>query len=110
MGFAANSARLYMLISRQRDLELEAHFISQHRLYLANAMSQFIDMQARYEPGSDPARLLDARIRQLQQADKAMELHLNRITNQSKAIEQEVESTRKIIDNNIKSSFGLMGK
>jgi hypothetical protein len=110
MGFAANSARLYMLISRQRDLELEAQLISQHRLYLANSMSQFIDLQARYEPGTEPARLLDARIRMLQQADKAMELQINRISNQSKAIEQEVEGVRKLIDNNIKSSFGLMGR
>jgi hypothetical protein len=110
MGFAANSARLYMLIARQRDLELESHFISQHRLYLANSMSMYIDMQARYEPGSEPARLLDARIRQLQQADKALELHMNRITNQNKAIDQEVESVKKLIDHSIKASFGLMGK
>jgi hypothetical protein len=110
MGFAANQARLLGLISRQRDLELESHFISQHRLYLANAMSTFFNMQAKLEPGSEAAKILDARIKQLQQADKVLELHANRIQSQSKAIETEIQSVRQVLNKSIESSFGLMGK
>jgi hypothetical protein len=110
MGFAANQARLLGLISRQRDLELESHFISQHRMYLANAMSTFFNMQAKLEPGSDAAKILDGRIKQLQQADKVLELHANRIQSQNKAIETEIQSVRQLVSKSIQSSFGLMGK
>lgn len=110
MGFAANQARLLSLISRQRDLELESHFITQHRMYLANAMSTFFNMQNKLEPGTEAAKILDARIKQLQQADKVLEMHQNRIQSQSKAVEAEVESVRQLISKNIQSSFGLMGK
>jgi hypothetical protein len=110
MGFAANQARLMGLISRERDLELESHFISQHRMYLANAMSTFFNMQAKLEPGTEAARVLDARIKQLQQADKVLELHLNRIQSQAKAIETELQSVRKMLSTSIQESFGLMGK
>ena len=109
MGFAANQARLMGLISRQRDLELESHFITQHRLFLSNAVSTFFNMRAKLEPGSKAAQILDARIKSLQQADKTLEMHLNRISSQSKAIEREIGSVRKLISKNIQSSFGLMG-
>lgn len=109
MGLAGNQARLMMLISRSRDLELETQFLTQHRLYLANAMSTFFDHSAKLEPGSEAARALDARIKQLQQADKILEMHLNRINTQHEAINKEQESVRKLISTNIQQSFGLMG-
>ncbi|MDX2084607.1 MAG: hypothetical protein SFZ03_04385 [Candidatus Melainabacteria bacterium] len=109
MGFAANQARLLALISRRSDLELEAQFISQHRMYLANAMSAFFNMQAKLDPGSEAAKILDARIKQLQQADKVLEMHLNRIKSQRDAVVQEMQAVRKIISQNIQQSFGLMG-
>lgn len=109
MGFAANQARLLSLISRKSDLELEAQFISQHRIYLANMVSGFFNMQAKLEPDSEAAKILEARIKQLQQADKILEMHLNRVNNQREAIVKEIDSTEKVISKNIQSSFGLMG-
>jgi UDP-N-acetylenolpyruvoylglucosamine reductase len=109
MGFAANQARLLALISRKSDLELEAQFISQHRMYLANAMSVFFNMQAKLEPGSEAAKILDARIKQLQQADKVLEMHLNRITSQRDAVGKELTSVKQVIRQNIQQSFGLLG-
>ncbi len=110
MGFAANQARLLSLISRKSDLELESQFISQHRIYLANMVSGFFNMQAKLEPESEAARILEARIKQLQQADKILEMHLNRITSQRDAIMKEIDSTQNVVKKNIESSFGLMGK
>lgn len=110
MGFAANQARLLSLISRKSDLELESQFISQHRIYLANMVSGFFNMQAKLEPDSQAARILEARIKQLQQADKILEMHLNRVTSQRDAIMKEIDSTQGVVKKNIDSSFGLMGK
>lgn len=110
MGFAANQARLMALISRKSDLELEAQFITQHKLYLGNMTSGFFNMQAKLDPNSEAAKVLDARIKQLQQADKILDMHLRRIDSQREAISKEVESTDKLIKDNIKNSFGLMGR
>lgn len=98
------------LIARKSDLELESQFLSQRRLYLGNMVSSFFNLQASLEPDSDGAKVLEARIKQLQQADKLLELHLNRITTQHEAVGKELESVRKLISNNIQGSFGLMGK
>ncbi len=110
MGFAANQARLMALISRKSDLELEAQFITQHKLYLGNMTSGFFNMQAKLDPNSEAAKVLDARIKQLQQADKILDMHLRRIDSQREAVSKEVESTEKLIKDNIKSSFGIMGQ
>lgn len=110
MGFAASQARLMYLIARKSDLELETQFISQHRLYLANQVSGLFSQQAQLDPDSKASKVLEARIKQLQVADKMLEMHLNRVTTQHQAIGQEIESVRKVISENIKGSFGLMGR
>jgi hypothetical protein len=110
MGFAANQARLLSLISRRSDLELEAQFISQHRIYLANMTSGFFNMQSKLDPDSQAAKVLEARIKQLQHADKVLEMHMNRINSQRDAVIKEIDSTDKVIKKNIDSSFGLLGK
>lgn len=109
MGFAANQARLMSLIARRSDLELEAQFISQHRMYLANMVSGFFNMQAKLEPESEAAKILEARIKQLQQADKILEMHLNRVNSQHEAVAKELDSTKQLVSKNVQSSFGLMG-
>lgn len=108
MGFSANQARLLALICRKSDLELEAQFIENHKLYLANMTNGFFNLQAKLDPNSQAAKILEARIKQLQQADKVLDVHLRRITNQREAIQKSMEATEKIISKNIESSFGLM--
>lgn len=98
------------LIARKSDLELETQFISQHRLYLANQVSGLFSQQAQLDLDSKASKVLEARIKQLQVADKMLEMHLNRVTTQHQAIGQEIESVRKVISENIKGSFGLMGR
>ena len=110
MGFAANQARLMSMIARKSDLELEAQFITQHRMYLANMVSGFFNLQAKLEPESEASKVLNARIKQLQQADKILEMHINRITSQRQAVDQELQGVRQVIGQNIRQSFGLLGR
>lgn len=98
------------LISRKSDLELEAQFISQHKMYLGNLTSGILNMQAKLEPDSPAAKMLEARIKQLSQAEKILDMHMNRINSQRDAVIKELDSTREIVKKNIDSSFGLMGK
>jgi hypothetical protein len=110
MGFAANQARLMGLISRRYDLELEGMFLEQHKMYLANLTSGLFNMQAKLEPGSQAAKILEARIRQLSEADKMLDIQLKRITSQREAVVKEIDSTEKLINKNIESSFGIMAR
>ncbi|WMU93415.1 hypothetical protein EMOOHJMP_00223 [Microcystis phage MaAM05] len=110
MGFAANQARLMGLISRQSDLELEAQFIEQQKMFYANMTSGFFNLSAKLDPNSPAAKILEGRIKQLQQADKILDMHLKRISSQREAVVKEKDSLDKLISENIKSSFGAMGK
>lgn len=110
MGFAANQARLFALISRRSDLELDAQFLQQHRMYLGNMVSGYLNNYAKLEPGSQAATMVDARIKQLQQADKMLEMHINRINSQREAVVKEIDSVDKVLKDNIQKSFGIMGK
>lgn len=110
MGFAATQARVFALVSRKYDLELESQFIQMHKLYLSNMTSQYFTLEVSLEPNSPAAKLLDARIKQLQQAEKVLDVHLRRISSQREAISKELESSEKIVDQDIKGSFGLMAK
>jgi hypothetical protein len=110
MGLAANQARLLGLIARKSDLELEAQFISQHRMYLSNMMSGLLNLQTKLEPDTAPYKLFEARIGALQQADKMLEMQLNRINTQREAVGKEMDSVQKIIAKNIQGSFGLLGR
>ncbi len=110
MGFAASQARLMYLIARKSDLELETQFISQHRMYLANQVSGLFTQQAQLDPESKSSKILEAKIKHLQMADKQLEMHLNRLKSQRDAVVQEHQAARKVISQNIKDSFGLMGQ
>jgi len=108
MGFAANQARLTAMVSRKADLELEAQFLEQHKLFISSLTNGFFNVQAKLEPDSPAAKLLEARIKQLEQADKILDMHLRRVNSQHEAIEKQLESTEKVVQKNIQSSFGLM--
>jgi len=98
------------LIARKSDLELEAQFISEHRMYLGNMVTGLFGMQEKLEPGSQAAKILDARIQQLQQADKMLEMQLNRINSQAEACDKEMQGAQKMVDQDIQESFGLAGQ
>ena len=110
MGFADNMASLEAIVSRKSDLELENRFLENHKLYLTSLTNGFFNMQSKLEPDSPAAKLLEARIKQLEQADKILDMHIRRVTAQQEALSKELESTQKLVDKNIETSFGLMGK
>lgn len=110
MGFAASSARLYMLVARKSDLELHLQFINQARLQVANMMSSLFMVSANLEPESDQAKAIQMRIAAIQQWDKMLEIQANRINNQHQAVQTEIQAVQKVIQKNISMSFGLMGQ
>jgi hypothetical protein len=109
MGFAASSARLYMLIARRSDLEFQLQQINQARLRLSNVLDRLILSYQDLEP-ENPAVQRKEQIEKLVQGmEKRMEIFANRITLQRDAINTEIDAVKKVISTNIQSSFKLMG-
>ncbi len=105
MSFAANQARLMMLISEQYDIELQTQFLMQHKLYLSKAVNGFMNMKVEYEPGSKADKILEARIHQLNEAEKIIEVRINSLNNRSKAVSQERDGLTQVIAQNAQRSF-----
>lgn len=95
MGLCASQARYLMLFAYKSDLELKMQQISQRRLMLALQAQSVINNQSAQA--------------QLQALDKALELQLKTCETQEKAVTTEVDSVKKIIDQNIEKSFKYMG-
>jgi leucyl-tRNA synthetase len=109
MGFAASSARLYMLIARRSDLEFQLQQIQQARLRLANVQDRVALSFTNMEPESQQQQQFEVMQASLQRMEKRLEIFAQRVTNQRDAINQEIDAVKKVIDNNIQSSFKLMG-
>jgi hypothetical protein len=109
MGFAASSARLYMLIARKSDLEFQLQMINQSRLQLTNTLDKIYTSANTLDPESPAVQKQNAFIAQVQAQDKRLELIANRINLQHQAVETEIGAVNKVIQQNISTSFKLMG-
>jgi prefoldin subunit 5 len=109
MGLFVNTMRLYAAISRQRDLELESQFLSMHKIQLSSSQVELGNMYGKLDPASEAARVLDARIKQLQHAETVLDSQISRIQSQTKMLDQEIQEARTNIDKAIKNTFGLHG-
>lgn len=108
MGLAASQARLLMIQARKNDIELQAQFINQARMQLANTVGAMFTLTADLNPESPTSQALQARVAAIQQIDKALELQQTRLSTQARAIEAEYDSLKKIIDKNISGTFKLL--
>jgi hypothetical protein len=109
MGFAASSARLYMLVARKSDLEFQLQMINQARLRLTNQLDKMYLSAASLDPDNPFVRQQEPLLQRIQAQDKRLELIGQRITMQHQAIETEIGAVNKVISQNIQSSFKLMG-
>lgn len=109
MGFAASSARLYMLVARKSDLEFQLQMINQSRMRLSNVMMRLFLLNGNLEPDSPEVRSREPILQAVQQQDKILEVMVHRIEKQHEAVTTEIESVRKVISKNIEMSFKLMG-
>jgi hypothetical protein len=107
MGFAASSARLYMLLARKMDLEFQLQQINQARLRLTNVLDKLYAGAQSLEPEHSAVILQEQFMERVQNQDKRLELIANRIQLQHQAINTEVDGLRKIISKSIDSTFKL---
>ncbi|MFM7389852.1 MAG: hypothetical protein ACKO34_04415 [Vampirovibrionales bacterium] len=109
MGFAASSARLYMLLARKIDLEFQMQQINQARLRLQNVMDKVYATSVNNEPDNPAVVMQEELQRRIQSQEKRLELIMERIRIQYQAITTEIEGLKKLISSNVKASFSLLG-
>jgi len=94
-----------MLIAMQYDIELQEQFMYQHRLYLHKAVGSYLNMHSDYEPNSKAERGLQAKIAQLNEAEKIIEMKLKQLQNRKDAVSKERTMLERVIKSNIAQSF-----
>ena len=119
MGVSSNQARLFLLTSRKSDLELAMTNISMRQQMLATkqadaiskktaAMMQFLNSQqdgsVSFEQTAAYAQY-ELEMTQLEMADNNLSLQLQAMETEHKAVSQQIEEARKLVDNNVKNSF-----
>jgi len=120
MGVASNQARLFVLTSRKSDLELAMTNINMRQQMLAtkqaeavakktSAMTQFLnseqDTAVSFEQTAAYAEYERA-MAEIELADNNLSMQLKAMETEHQAVSQELEETRKLVDNNVKNSFG----
>lgn len=119
MGVSSNQARLFLLTSRKSDLELAMSNITMRQQLLAtkqaeaiskktDAMLQFMNSQqdgsVTFEQTAAYAEY-EVQMTQLEMADNNLTMQLQAMETEHKAISQQLEEARKLVDNNVKNSF-----
>jgi hypothetical protein len=109
MGLAASQTRLLTLVARKSDLELMLQQINQTRTRLANMINGLALRlsNAANSNGGDPAA--EGMLLSIQQQDKILEMHAQRVNTQHEAVQTEISAVQKVIQGNIRASFKLMG-
>ncbi len=98
------------MICRKSDLELELQFVDNQKMFLSSQISGQFNNQSKFDPSSPDAKRIDAIIKNLQQVEKVLEMRTKQIDKGREAVVKEMESIDKVIDKNIETSFGQLGK
>lgn len=105
MGFAASQARVLMLTARNHDLSFQIQLMSNSLQQLANATLRMIPFAVNLQPNSPESQQLLARQAQTSQMEKSLNLQLEVVRAQQKAVQTELEAVQKTISDNITHSF-----
>jgi hypothetical protein len=106
MPFASSQPRLMMLIAMKYDLDLQMQFLMQHKHYLAKAVSTFMNLKVEYEPGTKADKMLEARIRQLNEAEKLLDTRMRSLQLRQEAIHKEEQEQSQKAQKAAQEEFG----
>ena len=105
MAFAAAQARLLTLTMHKSDLEYRITNLCQQKQTLSTQAAAYA--LAYQEAGGSGDLTNDPTMLAIQYQEKQLDSEKTMIESQHQAITTEVESTQKMVDNNIKKDFKL---
>jgi len=120
MGVDSNQCRLLLLTARRDDLEYSMSVLTMRQQMLATnranavaqkaaALSTYLqtpDQPVAFEQTAAYAQYEQEMLR-LEAADNQLDMQLKTMETEHQAITQEIEETRKTVDNNVKNTFGI---
>ena len=105
MSFAAGMARDMVLVARNSDLQFEINLLSENDMQLQTVASQLISLGVSLATNSPQAQLLQARQAQIALLSKGIEMRLELVKSQQKAVQTELDAVQKTISDDINRSF-----
>ncbi len=105
MSLAASVGRDMMLTARNSDLIFQINLLTEQLMQFANASSRLNMLTANLMPGTPESRQFDARLAAIKDLSKAVEMQLELLRAQQRAVQTELESVRKAISEDIQRSF-----
>ncbi len=109
MPFASGLPIISMLIALKYEYELEETFLVQQKMFLqraASKLSGLLTHKVNFEPGSETARLLQARVSQLSEAESLIDTRLKIISDKSTAIGRQLDAMSQKTSQAAKDEFG----
>ncbi len=105
MSFAAEMARDMLLTARNNDLELQMNQLTENLMQLQSVASSLFSLTSNMMPGSAQAQIIEVRQAQLAEVEKGIDMRLELVKAQQKAVTTEMDAVRKVISDDIQRSF-----
>jgi len=120
MGLDANQGRLLVLTARRDDLELAMSTLTMRQQLLATKRAEAVAqksaaMTAYYQSQDQSVAFehtaayieYETEMSQLEMADNQLDMQIKSMETEHQAVVAELEETRKLVDNNVKNTFGI---
>lgn len=106
MGLINATIRVAMLASQKMDLEYKIMLVTQAQMNLSQSVSDLMQVGNDYsDPDSPVVKQLKQREQRLQQLEKKLEMQKAQYQTRLEMVTTELESARKMRDQNIKTAF-----
>lgn len=105
MGLVSGIIRTIYLQQQQLDLEFKLQTLTQSKMQLSSQSFELVTIGNDLDPESAEVKHLEMRREKLNLMEKKIDMEIARVQNMLKMVETEMQSSQKIVDNNIKRSF-----
>lgn len=102
---AALQNKFLQLTAGKNDLESRKQAIDQARAEIFNELNLVHSALAKTDPSASTVNSIQKHISKLQELDRSLELQLRQISSQDQTIQNEIQATQRVIDQNIDRSF-----
>lgn len=107
MSFAANVAWQQMLTARNSDLTFEVNTLSENLLQIQSISTRLVSIGSNILPNSPDSQILQARQSQIALLSKGLEVQLELVKTQQRAVVTELDAIKKTISEDINRDFKL---
>ncbi len=105
MSILLSQMRLAEINSYRADLEYKIQLVSSTKLDLSSQINELVGLGTDMDPESPEMKALEKKKERLYQAEKALDMQLQRFQTQLQMIESEEQSVKQNLQSSIQRSF-----